>query len=387
MYDIVIVGQSYIGKLTALNLSKAFPHIKLCIIDKHTPTIKTPDHRATALSQSSINLLNTLSLWESLQASSAPIHEIQIGLNTTEVPLILHQDSPPLGYNILNAHLTSAIDEKLQALPNIHYYHGHALKHIVIDTAKATVTLDNNTHIAARLIIGADGRFSGVRSLLTSVRTINYNHTALTGTVHHDAPHKNRAFEFFIPQGPLAFIPLQDPHTSTFVWSLKNALLPPTDSIQPILSNLMQSNLGKVYHASPVQRFPLNAYIANQRAGHRWVLLGDAANAIHPVAGQGMNLAIRDVTTLIDHLSHQFNLGLDLGSHTHLSQYAKSRQIDRYLLICITHVSAQWLTTPLSPVRSALNKGMELFDTHSILSNIAINSASLGVSGNPRERK
>lgn len=378
MYDVVIIGKSYIGKLTALNLSNHLPHLKICMVDKNKSDYKPQDQRATALSQSSIQLLNSLSLWNTLEAYSAPIEKIIIGMNTNETPITL-KDKAPLGYNLSNSYLTSALDEKLQTIRSIDYYHGHAIKTLMMDTAYATIVLENDTRIQSRLIIGADGRFSSVRSLLTSIRTINYNQTALTGTLHHEYPHKNRAFEFFIPQGPLAFIPLNDPNTSTFVWSLKDPLLPPENYIQTILSNLMQNYLGNINHLAPAQRYPLAAFLAKERTGHRWVLLGDAANAIHPVAGQGMNLAIRDIKTLTEHLSKQCSLGLDLGSHTHLKHYAKIRQADRYSLFSITHASAKWLTTPHPSMRSIFNQGMKLFNTHPILSQLAVNNASFGL--------
>jgi ubiquinone biosynthesis UbiH/UbiF/VisC/COQ6 family hydroxylase len=380
MFDVVIIGQSYIGKLTALNLCNALPDINICIIDKQTPKNKTEDRRATALSQSSVTLLNNLSLWDGiLKDSSASISEIHIGMNTADTPLILQSQNLPLGYNILNQPFAQVLDEKLQRQSRIEYYHGHSIKNITVDTTCTTVTLENDTSITGRLIIGADGRFSGVRNLLTSTRTIHYHQTALAGTICHEHSHNQRAFEFFIPQGPLAFIPLLDPHTSTFVWSIKDTLLSSEDSLAQILSDLMQDRLGNIQHITPVQRYPLSAFIAKVRAGHRWVLLGDAANAIHPVAGQGMNLALRDITSLMSHLLQQVNLGLDIGSHTHLNRYAKSRQMDRHSLLGVTHASAKWLTTSYRPIRNVLNKGLNVFDRHSVLSHIAVNSASFGV--------
>ncbi len=380
MYDVVIIGQSYIGKLTALSLCKALPNINICIIDKQTHNNKIEDPRATALSQSSVTLLNDLSLWDGiLKDSSAPINEIHISMNTYKTPLMLQSKNLPLGYNILNAPFAKALDKKLQRLSRIEYHHGLSLKSITVNTSCATVTLENNITVAGRLIIGADGRFSGVRNILASTRTINYHQTALTGTIHHEHPHNQRAFEFFIPQGALAFIPLSDPHASTFVWSIKDALLSSEDSVSPILSDLMHDHLGNIQHITPIQRYPLSAFIATERAGHRWVLLGDAANAIHPVAGQGMNLAIRDVITLTSHLLENANIGFDIGSHTHLMQYAKSRQTDRYSLLGVTHASAKWFTTSCSPLRTMLNKGLKVFDRHSVLSHLAIHSASFGV--------
>lgn len=379
MYDFVIIGQSYVGMLTALSLNKAFPHLKVCMINKHIPHIMQ-DHRATALSQSSIDLLNTLFLWDNtLEAAAGPIQEIHIGMNTDNVPLILKQSNEPLGYNITNSSFRPVLEKKLSTTPNIDYYHGQAIQNIAIHTAYATVMLENETQVQGRLIIGADGRHSGVRELLSSARIIDYQQTALTGTVHHKLPHNGQAFEFFLPQGALAFIPLKDPHSSTFVWSLKNSLLPADPSIETLLSDLAHIHLGAIRHLTPVGRYPLKAFIANQRAGHRWVLLGDAANAIHPVAGQSMNLAIRDITTLTTHLLDQFHLGLDLGSQTHLTRYARSRQNDRYSLLGVTHAAAGWFTTPHRPTRGILNKGMQFFQQQSLFSHLAINSASFGV--------
>jgi 2-polyprenyl-6-methoxyphenol hydroxylase-like FAD-dependent oxidoreductase len=163
------------------------------------------------------------------------------------------------------------------------------------------------------------------------------------------------------------------------VWSLKNALLPTEPSIETLLSDLVHDHLGTLRHLTPVGRYPLKAFMAHQRAGHRWVLLGDAANAIHPVAGQSMNLAIRDIEALTRHLLDQFHLGLDLGSHTHLVRYAQSRQNDRHSLLGITHAAGGWFTTRHRPTRNILNKGMHLFQKHSLLSHLAINSASFGV--------
>lgn len=379
MYDCVIIGQSYIGTLTAISLHNAFPHLKLCIIDKHIPNT-LQDHRATALSQSSVDLLDSLSLWTNdLKNAASPIQEIHIGMNTDKVPLILKQPNAPLGYNLTNLALRPTLEKKLSAATNIDYCHGQAINAITLSTTHATVTLDNDTQIQGRLIIGADGRHSCTREQLSSTRVIDYHQTALTGTLHHELPHHQKAFEFFISQGALAFIPLKDPHTSTFVWSLKNTLLPSETSIETILSTLAHDHLGTIRHITPVGRYPLKAFMATQRAGHRWVLLGDAANAIHPVAGQGMNLAIRDITTLIHHLSNQIHLGLDLGSHTHLVRYAQSRQADRYSLLGITHAAAEWFTMPHLPTRSILNKGMHLFHKHSLFSQFAINSASFDV--------
>jgi 2-octaprenyl-6-methoxyphenol hydroxylase len=379
MYDVIIVGRSFAGILTALTLKKYLPKLNICLIDQAAANAVLRDHRATALSPSSIILLNELNIWQDLAPLSAPIYEIHIGMTPIKsAPLVFKQDHQVLGYNVLNHHLRSLLNQNLNHI-NVDAHTGSAIKDIQLHTSFATATLDNNTQIQARLVIGADGRTSGVRRLLSTTRTIDHHQTAFTGTVYHTIPHNNRAFEFFIPQGPLAFIPLEDLNTSTFVWSLKNQLLPIT-SLEDTLSKLMHPHLGNIQCTQPVQQYPLKTFTASPRAGQRWVLVGDAANAIHPVAGQGLNLAIRDIQNLAHHLSQQHLLGLDIGSLTHLSQYAHARQIDRYTLLSMTHVAARWMTAPHKAISLPLEKGMKYLNRSTIFSDFLVNTAQFGVS-------
>lgn len=377
MYDVIIVGRSFAGILTALTLKKHLPKLTICMIDQASANAATIDHRATALSPSSIILLNELNIWQDLAPLSAPIYEIHIGMNPAKhIPLVFKQHHQILGYNLLNHHLRSLLNQNLD-LMNVGAHTGSAIKDIQINTSFGIVTLENNLQIQGRLVIGADGRTSGVRRLLSATRMVDHHQTAFTGTVHHSESHHNRAFEFFIPQGPLAFIPLKDPNTSTLVWSLKTALLPVTH-LADTLSKLMHPHLGKIECKHPVQQYPLKTFTASPRAGHRWVLVGDAANAIHPVAGQGLNLAIRDIQNLVHHLSQQHLLGLDIGSLTHLSQYARTRQIDRYSLLSITHIASQWMTTSHKAISLSLEKGMKYLDRSAIFSDFLINKAQFG---------
>jgi ubiquinone biosynthesis UbiH/UbiF/VisC/COQ6 family hydroxylase len=381
MYDILIIGKSLAGTLTALMLKKHLPKLNIAIIDQSPAHSMVVDQRATALSLSSIQLLKELNLWEdNLYSLAAPIQEIHIGMDTT-VPatLLFKQDHHVLGYNLSNQNLRAALKEKLDAIEEIDVYHGVSLKHIEIKSSSVQITLENDVQLQGHLLIGADGRQSRVRTLLSSAKYIDYQQTAITGTVQHSAAHNNRAFEFFIPQGALALIPLADSNTSTLVWSLKNNVLPIDDvNFDMILSTLMQKHLGDIRCIS-LEYYPLKAAIANPRTGHRWVLVGDSANAIHPVAGQGMNLAIRDIKTLVQRIVYQYQLGLDIGSLMYLKQYAQERQFDRYSLLGVTHSAAQWLTTSHSVIRKTLSKGMSYLNRQSVLSLFMIETAQFGL--------
>lgn len=378
MFDIIIIGQGYVGTLTALILTKRFPRLKIAIADQLSKKSAFSDHRATALSRSSLPLLKELSLWNDLAEHATPMNEVHIGMNTRKTPLIF-KDQLPLGYNIENRLLHATLNERLNRCKNVTTYHEATVTRVDTYNSYIKVGFNNHPHLQGRLLIGADGRNSIVRNLLSSTKSIDYQQTALTGNLHHETAHNNKAYEFFIPQGSLAFIPLKDPHHSTFVWSVKNHLIP-MESVDKLLSQLAGSYLGNIQHTTPVERYPLYSHIATPRTGNRWALLGDAANAIHPVAGQGMNLAIRDILSFSHHLTEHIRLGLDIGSQIYLSHFASSRQVDRYLLLSITHASAAFLTTHHHPLRKVFEKGMRTFDHHSILSGLALKMASEGSS-------
>jgi 2-octaprenyl-6-methoxyphenol hydroxylase len=376
MYDVIIIGQSYIGTLTALILNKHFPNLKVAIADQRPKSTPHSDVRATALSRSSLHLLKELSLWDELLPNAAPLNEIHIGMNTNTTPLVF-KDESPLGYNIENGFLKTVLQQQLDTRNNITLYHEASLDKVNLHTSHLEAIFNNHTKVHGRLLIGADGRYSSVRKLLSTAKTIDYHQTALTGTVCHEAPHNNKAYEFFIPQGPLAFIPLKDPHHSTFVWSIKNHLMS-NEPVDELLSQLAGLYLGRIQHATSIQSHPLQSFIATPRFGPRWILLGDAANAIHPVAGQGLNLAIRDIQSFTHSLTKHVQYGLDIGSATYLSTFARSRQIDRYSLLGITHASASFLTTHHQALRKVFEKGMKTFKDQSILSSIALKLASEG---------
>lgn len=379
MYDVIIVGQSLAGSLTALALHQRLPQLKICIVDQLPLRTPVKDERATALSNSSIELFQNLKLWDKLLSlGSTPIYHIHLGMDPQgPIPLTFKKNNETLGYNIQNRILRTLLHQELTAVTALSFYNDAPIKSIQANNSHINLLLENNVNLQARLIIGADGRSSGVRSLVCDVKTIDYQQTAITGTVYHSLPHHNQAFEFFIPQGPLAFIPLGDPHKSTLVWSLKNKFLP-IQNLDTTLSTFMKNHLGHI-QLFAMEQYPLKAFRASQQTGYRWVLVGDAANALHPVAGQGLNLAIRDIKNLCDHLCYYFSLGLDIGSSTCLFKYAQGRKIDQYSLIGATHATAQWMTLPNKTLANILNKGLEIVNGEPFFSNFLIKSAQKGL--------
>lgn len=381
MYDVIIVGGSLAGSLTALSLHRKNPFLKICVIDSQPKNVSMTDHRATALSPSSISLLKTLNIWEKeLKPYSALIHQIHIGMTNASIDMTFTETNSPLGYNIQNVILKPALETQIASNKFITLQDSSIVKDIHIQNSYGEIILENNTTFKGRLIIGADGRNSKVRSLLSQTETISYKQTALTGSISHSAPHNNQAFEFFLPQGPLALIPLPNPNTSTLVWSLKNKLLLDKDTeIEKLLSQLVSPYIGKVNFTSAIGKYPLTTFVAKQITGHRWALVGDAANTIHPVAGQGLNLAIRDITNLVEHLHKHLLLGLDIGSQTHLINYAKSRKKDRHSLIGITHFAAKHMTFQSKVISSLLKDALNWVNTKKEVTKYLISGGQFGI--------
>lgn len=381
IYDILIIGKSLAGSTLALSLLQRLPTKKIAIIDKNADSLNIKDNRATALSLSSVKIFQQLGLWENdLSPNASTIYKICLGATQhTPDAVALETSDAPLGYNLPNRTLRECLQDKLSGAPsNIHDVTGFEMASITSLTSHIEVTSTTGDRLMGRLLIAADGRASKARELLTKTKTIDYHQTAFTGVVSHTLPHNNTAYELFLPQGPLAFIPLPDPHQSTLVWSLKTPLADGNIPIDSVLTGIMQPYLGDITTA-PLQGYPLLAKVATPRSGHRWVLVGDAANALHPVAGQGLNLALRDIWHLTQHLSGQDALGLDLGSQQHLMLYARQRQKDRYSLVGITHLAGQWLNTPHKSIAGLLHHGFRLLDHIPLAKRLIIKGGQSGI--------
>lgn len=332
IWDCVIVGRGLLGSIVAHFFAKHHPKLQICILDPITAPVKDP--RATALAESTVELFKDIGLWEKI--SPAPIHAIHVGMDLESTPLVF-DDTPPVGYNILNTELRTALWD----VPGKVFRTN--LISIQENAGFSILFCEDGTELHTRLIIGADGRNSKVRQLQTETNKHNYNQTAFTSTIHHEKEHKNKAFEYFIPQGPLAHLPLLDPHKSTFVWSIKNELCPSNEDVAECLKDLLKDRLGKVTieNGEFMTGFPLIGISAAKSFGNRWVLLGDAATTLHPVAGQSLNLGVRDVIRLSETLEDC--VGLDHGSYTVLERYDVDRKKDAKSLMAVTLFSASIL--------------------------------------------
>jgi 2-octaprenyl-6-methoxyphenol hydroxylase len=376
IWDYAILGKGLLGSLSAIALCKKFPKLDICIVDKNPRAHIVQDTRATALSQSSVDFLTDAGLWSALYSQMAKILEIHIGMSVDRLQLTFDDPPNPVGYNIPNDALRAAF--LVDTIPS---FDGQAVTDIKNTAHTIQLTLEDGTLIETRLLIATDGRYSAARKLLTQTKEHNFNQTAFTCSVRHSLPHNNKAYELFLPQGALAFIPLQDPNESTLVWSIKDQFISSSldqadlmKSLHPVAGSL----LGTFQCLTSLAKHPIISTSAKQSAGHRWVLLGDASTALHPVAGQGLNLGIRDLSALVNHLDKTISLGLDIGSYTGLSQYMRNRTLDKKGLLWSTYFSASPLTSSNHLLGHLWSKGMKSLNSRRTLVNTLRNFAQFG---------
>ncbi|TQS70278.1 2-octaprenyl-6-methoxyphenyl hydroxylase [Rhodobacteraceae bacterium] len=341
-HDIIIAGGGLNGPTLALALAQS--GFEVAIIDAAPARARGNegfDGRAYALAIASQKLLRGLGLWDTLAPQAQPMMDVKAsdGAPGEGVsPLFLHFDSreldqSPVGFMLEDRYLSRALSD---AMAN------HAQITVIPDTkviaqdpqpGHVSVTLDDERTLCARVLIGADGRRSGVAQRAGISREgWDYGQTALVAAIAHEAPHNGIAHQLFMPTGPLAILPLTG-NRSSIVWSetRQNATaisaLDDADFLG-ILRPRFGDFLGQIELAGPRFSYPLSLTLARDYAAPRIALIGDAAHGVHPIAGQGLNLGLRDVAALAQVLVDARRRGEDIGAFDVLERYQSWRRFD-----------------------------------------------------------
>lgn len=339
-FDIVIVG----GGMVGLSIACALNHlpIKIAVIDEKgfTPVTlsDTPGLRVSAINASSQHYFSQIGIWEQLIASQRVLGFQSIAVKEKQNFAHLSANSADyqrnnLGYMIENQIIQNCLYNKVSQCTNIELFLDNATAiHYASD--RAFVTLKNNTVLATKLIIGADGANSWVRnySNLKMLQRV-YHHHALITTVESQSVHNNCARQLFYPDGIVAFLPLWKPNLNCLVWSLKpnqamDMLAMRPESFTQQLSAITDGWLGDYQLVNERKVFPLVARYCPQFSMTRTVLIGDAAHTIHPLAGQGANLGFRDAKQLAMIIEQCILSRQGVGLKKHLLKYQLSRQKD-----------------------------------------------------------
>ncbi|MBV6633142.1 MAG: UbiH/UbiF/VisC/COQ6 family ubiquinone biosynthesis hydroxylase [Alphaproteobacteria bacterium] len=372
--EIVIVGGGLAGMTLASLLGTAGVDC-VCLDRLGMPamTDKTYDGRTTAISLASRRVLEAAGVWDLVldRGQAEPIKDIRIADDFA--PLFLHFDSQdvgdePFGHIVDNRDLRLAMISRIEALPSVRLEAPMAVTKTEQRGGKVEVHLEDGRVIEAALLVGADGRQSPTRQAAgIGIDHWKYNQTAIVCNVTHSKPHNNLALEHFMPAGPFAVLPMTDAadgrSRSSVVWTeapSKAASMVELgeEHFNQELQNRFGEYLGEVAVEGRRFTYPLSVLHARSYIAPRTALVAEAAHAIHPIAGQGLNLGMRDVAALAELVVDKKRLGLDIGSTDVLTRYQRWRRRDNVTLMVVTDGLNRLFSNRVGPVRRLRQLGL-----------------------------
>lgn len=370
-YDIIISG----GGMTGASLAYSLRHLGLSIAvietfpinQQHQPSY---DDRALALSYGSKQIFHKMDVWKILKPHATAIRNIHVSdrghfgftrINASK------EGVAALGYVCTAKNMGQALVSAISETPNIDYLCPATVQKIETKSDSVSITINDNQHqktLKSRLLVAADGADSFIRhQLKIPTRLRDYHQTAIIANVTPEKPHQNVAYERFTANGSLALLPMQDNHCSlvrTVSSEQAGAYLELSDeAFLDLLFQTFGKRLGKFVNISQRQSYPLKLIQAKSLTCNRVILVGNAAHAIHPVAGQGFNLGLRDIQVLAKLIASSPH---DPGNKSLLAQYQKAREKDHSRMIYLTNLFINTFTNPLPPIAVVRNTAMVTLD-------------------------
>ena len=315
-------------------------------------------------------MLQTIGVADQLVEPGCPIWRIAVadGLK----PGALHfdpDDGEPLGFMQQNRNLTAALRARAEAGKNLWLMWKSRVESVDRGEHGVVVALEDGRRLHAPLLVAADGRNSATREAAgIRVARWKYDHQAIVSVLRHERPHEHVAYEIFYPTGPFALLPMNDDegaHRSAIVWSVPDEdatgwLALNDEEFSAEAEAAMGGFLGKVALLAPRSSFPLGFHHAAQITAQRLALVGDAAHAIHPIAGQGLNLGFRDAAALAQVLVEGARIGLDLGDRELLDRYQRWRSLDALSVAFATDTLTRIYGVPGKTASAVRRFGMSL---------------------------
>lgn len=390
--DVVIAGGGFAGLTLAIALRQALgSSFSVVVADPTLGRTYAGDLRASAIAVAAGRLFKAIGVWEEAARDAQPILDMAITdsrLNDAVRPVFLTfggdvEPGEPFAHMIENRMLVDALLSKAKA-------EGVELRATTVaefenSSERVTVQFGDGESVTARLLIAADGARSSIRERC-NIQTVGweYGQSGIVTTVAHERDHNGRAEEHFLPAGPFAILPLKD-RRSSLVWTeeareAERIVALSDEEFHAELEKRFGLHLGDITLAGPRRAYPLSMFVARSFIAERVALIGDAAHVIHPLAGQGLNLGLRDVAALAEAIVDAARLGLDPGSATVLDRYQRWRRFDTMAMGVATDGLNRLFSNQSDVLRLMRDVGLGLVERMPALKGLFIREAA-GLTG------
>lgn len=396
-FDVVISGGGLSGALMALSLSSLVTHqqtpLKIAIIEAN-PVLTDPsqsfDDRVLALSHGSAAYLESVGAWQYLQNHAEPIKNIHIsdrGHYGKARLYAKHHQVDALGYVAEMSFIGAALLKTLATKNNITWFAPDSIANVQWQPEQVNVELNSATQLTTALLLACDGAQSTCRKFANiSTTSRDYQQSALIANVGTAIHHKNIAYERFTETGPIAMLPLSTLSMNSqqssagrcsLVWTLtpelaEDMLNLSDGEFSAQLEKAFGRWLGNITQVGKRAVYPLKLLQATEQVYHRMALIGNASHTIHPIAGQGFNLGLRDVSDMTQVIKQALANGQDIGSFVNLMQYAKARQQDQKQVIGLTDSLVTLFSNQLPPLVVGRNIGLKVMNYLPVLKNALV---------------
>ena len=375
--DIVVSGGGMVGLSLGLALAQGgFRTVVADAAPLAAQLEEKSDGRVSALAYASIRMYRALGVWDAMAPHAQPIREILVtdgAPGRAASPFSLHFDAgevgaPELGAIVENRHIRAALQARAAAQSNLTLIAPAAVTGVTVAAGGVSAALANGETVKAALAVAADGRVSPLREA-AGIKVIGWSYlqTGIVATVEHEKPHNGVAYEHFLPAGPFAILPMTG-NRSSLVWTEKRELAPAILKLDEArfneeLARRFGAHLGAVKAAGPRWSYPLSFHLARDFVKPRFALAGDCAHGIHPIAGQGLNLGLKDAAALAEVLLDAARLGQDIGTLDVLKRYERWRRFDSVALAASTDALNRLFSNDSAPLRAIRDIGMGIVDS------------------------